>query len=52
MLHRVPTVHPSLFLKCLKVPSFHSSIGKPSLSPLNREGRDRDKGADFTTLFA
>ncbi|RJU84751.1 MAG: hypothetical protein DWC05_06700 [Candidatus Poseidoniales archaeon] len=43
--------HPSLVLKCLKVPSFHLSIGEPSLFPLNRDPRDRGKGGDFATSF-
>jgi hypothetical protein len=51
MLRRVAMVHPSLVLKCLKVPSFHLSIGEPSLSPLNRDPRDRGKGGDFATSF-
>ena len=42
-------VHPPSFLKCLKVPSFHSSVGEPCLPPLNREGRDRGGDADFET---
>ena len=51
MLRHVAMVHPSLVPKCLKVPSFHLSNGEPSLSPLNRDPRDRGKGGDFATSF-